>query len=203
MRTPARTARDAMTKEVISVTPSTPLADVARMFSEDRISGAPVVDSTERLVGIVSRTDVITGLLKEAEVAPEMRSLLGIGETEEDEPEDGGDVPEPEAAAAGGPVVEDVMDGDPVTVSPETPIPDVARRMARERLHRVVVTEDGRVAGILTSIDVLGHFPAPARGDTSPRNATTRSVKSARPVKAKPKARTGAKASPARTARRR
>jgi CBS domain-containing protein len=200
-----RTARDAMTKDVISVSPSTPLADVARMFSEDRISGAPVVDSTERLVGIVSRTDVITGLLEAADgTTPEMRSLLGIGETEEDEPEDGGDVPEPETAGA---VVEDVMDGDPATVAPDTPLTDVARRMARERLHRVVVTEGGRVAGILTSIDVLGHFPAPPRaaaGAVRTPGKAARRGKSARPAKARPAARrTTAKAKGSRGARRR
>jgi CBS domain-containing protein len=186
-----------MTKDVISVTPSTPLADVARMFSEDRISGAPVIDSTERLVGIVSRTDVITGLLAGADgTTPEMRSLLGIGETEEDEPEDGGDVPDPEATS--GPVVEDVMDGDPATVAPETPIPQVARRMARERLHRVLVTEDGRVAGILTSIDVLGHFPAPA---AAARPATPRPPKARASASAKGK--TAARKPAARAARRR
>jgi CBS domain-containing protein len=166
----AATARDAMTTDVITVGPSTLLADVARMFSEDRISGAPVVDDGERLVGIVSRTDVITGLLAAADgTTPEMRSLLGIGETEEDEPEDGGDVPEPEGSQ--GAVVEDVMDGDPTTVAPDTPLVEVARRMARERLHRVVVTEDGRVVGILTSIDLLERFPAAAKAAEAARAA--------------------------------
>src|SRR5688572_13629723 len=98
----ATTARNVMTRDVITVSPSTPLVDVARMFSEDKISGAPVVDDTDRLVGILSRTDVITGLLESrsdgATNLPEMRSLLGIAEAEESESEDGGDVPEPEAA---------------------------------------------------------------------------------------------------------
>jgi CBS domain-containing protein len=187
----AKTARDVMTKDVITVSPSTRLDDVARMFAEDRISGAPVVDATERLVGIVSRTDVITGLLEQSAetAAPALRTILGLAETDESEPEDGGDVPEPEAIQ--GMVVEDVMEGDPVTVTPATPLAAIARRMNRERIHRVVVMEDGRVAGILTSIDLLGQFPDGATGRPK-----------ARPGK-KPAARAGAKtARKARKARR-
>jgi CBS domain-containing protein len=185
------TARDVMTKDVITVTPSTPLGDVARMFAEDRISGAPVVDATDRLVGIVSRTDVITGLLEDtAESAPPvLRSLLGISESEESEEEDGGDVPEPEAAQ--GLLVEDVMDGDPPTAAPAAALVEVAKRMARERIHRVVVVEGDRVVGILTSIDVLGRFPngprrkparAPARPAAKRAGSKPPARKAARPA---------------------
>jgi CBS domain-containing protein len=163
-------ARDVMTRDVVTVTLSTPVADVAQMFSEDQISGAPVVDAQDRLVGIVSRTHVLTGLLEERGegTQPALRTLLGLPETEEAEPEDGGDLPEPEGTAAV--TVEDVMEGDPVTVAPDTALADVARRMAKDRLHRVVVVEGDRVVGILTSIDVLGRFseaPAAPRGRAS------------------------------------
>jgi CBS domain-containing protein len=188
----ATTARDAMTKDVITVRPDTPLTDVARMFSEDKISGAPVVDSNDRLVGIVSRTDVITGLLdsRGETKAPAMRWLLGIGDSEEAETEDGGDLPEPEGTTC--PIVEDVMDGDPTTVAPDASLDRVARHMARERLHRVVVLENHRVAGILTSIDLLAHFPTPTSDAPSARRpalvATTATATSAKAAGAKAKA---------------
>jgi CBS domain-containing protein len=157
-------ARDVMTRDVVTVTPSTPLADVAQMFSEDSISGAPVVDAQERLVGIVSRTHVLTGLLDERgeATAPALRTLLGLPETEEGEAEDGGDLPEPEGTTEV--TVEDVMVGDPATAAPDTPLAAIARRMAKDRLHRVVVVEGDRVVGILTSIDVLGRFSDSADG---------------------------------------
>ena len=52
-------ASDVMVKEVITVTESTPLKDVARMFVEKKITGAPVVNVEGELVGVISETDII------------------------------------------------------------------------------------------------------------------------------------------------
>jgi predicted transcriptional regulator len=52
-------ASDVMVKEVITVTESTPLKDVARMFIEKKITGAPVVNVEGELVGVISETDII------------------------------------------------------------------------------------------------------------------------------------------------
>src|SRR3989338_6943461 len=51
--------RDMMTKNVITVTPNTSLKEVGRILKEKRISGVPVVDSTERIVGIITVTDIL------------------------------------------------------------------------------------------------------------------------------------------------
>lgn len=52
-------ASDVMIKDVISVTESTPLKEVARMFVERKITGAPVVNANGDLVGVISETDII------------------------------------------------------------------------------------------------------------------------------------------------
>jgi CBS domain-containing protein len=52
-------ASDVMVKEVITVTESMPLKDVARMFIEKKITGAPVVNAKSELVGVISETDII------------------------------------------------------------------------------------------------------------------------------------------------
>ncbi|MGE0131092.1 MAG: HPP family protein [Blastocatellales bacterium] len=52
-------ASDVMIKDVITVTDSTPLKDVARMFVEKKITGAPVVNAEGELVGVISETDII------------------------------------------------------------------------------------------------------------------------------------------------
>ncbi|HEY8460891.1 MAG TPA: CBS domain-containing protein [Blastocatellia bacterium] len=52
-------ASDVMVKDVITVTESTPLKDVARMFVEKKITGAPVVNDGGALVGVISETDII------------------------------------------------------------------------------------------------------------------------------------------------
>jgi CBS domain-containing protein len=52
-------ASDVMVKDVITVTESTPLKDVARMFIEKKITGAPVVNAQGELAGVISETDII------------------------------------------------------------------------------------------------------------------------------------------------
>jgi len=54
--------RDIMTTEVASVRPETPLRDAARMLLEMRISGLPVVDSHDRLAGIVTEADFLCAM---------------------------------------------------------------------------------------------------------------------------------------------
>ena len=52
-------ARDVMTSPVITVTPQTSVRDVAQLFLEKRISGAPVVNDERKLVGVVSEGDLL------------------------------------------------------------------------------------------------------------------------------------------------
>lgn len=52
-------ASDVMIKDVISVTESAPLKEVAQMFVERKITGAPVVNAHGDLVGVISETDII------------------------------------------------------------------------------------------------------------------------------------------------
>ena len=52
-------AKDIMTKDVITVTPSTSLKSLAKRLSEEHISGAPVVDQKGKLLGIVSGADIV------------------------------------------------------------------------------------------------------------------------------------------------
>ena len=134
------TARDVMTTELITVTPSTSLADFARICAEDGISGAPVVRVDGTLVGMVSKTDLVSRLL-------------------EDHPKFGSTEEFP-TWADNLRQVDDIMQSTVATVSPETPLPGIAAQMARERIHRVVVMEGDRPVGIVTSIDLLGRFPS-------------------------------------------
>src|SRR5262249_23081918 len=52
-------ASDVMIKDVISVSESTPLKEVAKMFVERKITGAPVINDDGDLVGVISETDII------------------------------------------------------------------------------------------------------------------------------------------------
>jgi CBS domain-containing protein len=134
------TAKDIMTRQVITVTPSTPLTDFARICAEDGISGAPVVRVDGVLVGMVSKTDLVQRLIEDS-------PKFGMEE-------DGPDFQMDERQ------VQDIMQDQVLVVGPDTPIGKIAERMAEDRVHRVVVTENDRVVGIVTSLDVLARYPA-------------------------------------------
>jgi len=53
-------ATDVMSKRVISVTPLTPVRNLAKILTDHRISGVPVVDRKGRLRGVVSEADIVS-----------------------------------------------------------------------------------------------------------------------------------------------
>jgi CBS domain-containing protein len=52
--------------------------------------------------------------------------------------------------------VADVMTGVPVTVAANDDVAVAAEKMCNERIHRVLVTEDGRLVGLLSALDLVG-----------------------------------------------
>ena len=58
-----------METSVISVSPESALIDVHRLFVEEEISGAPVVDNTGALVGVISSTDLLRAVDEERDTA--------------------------------------------------------------------------------------------------------------------------------------
>ncbi len=146
-------AKDVMVREPVCVEPDMNIRQLARLFDENEISGAPVVDTMGRVIGIVSKTDLIRrcseGLRDQAPGYLFEAIFEQSGEDEEV-------IPEPLV------VVGDFMEDEPVTVSPEEPVWKIAAAMADDRIHRVIVVDRDRVpVGIITSLDVLRHYPAP------------------------------------------
>jgi CBS domain-containing protein len=122
-------ARDFMQTDLLTVTPETPLIDIQRMFVEEEIHGAPVVDEDGKVRGVVSTLDLVRALREE---------------------HDAEDVT-PDVAA-------DVMTPELVTVTSETPIAEVAQAMRGQHIHRVLVVDAGELVGVITSFDLLRAF---------------------------------------------
>ena len=59
-------AKDIMTLKVITASPTTPVKNLAKILLQNRISGAPVVDKSGKILGIVSEADLLTKKGKEA-----------------------------------------------------------------------------------------------------------------------------------------
>lgn len=141
--------RDVMTKDPICVSASEGARPLARILDEHEISGVPVLDAQERVIGIVSKTDLLHRCV-EGPISNRSGSffaLLAEGLSSDIDPDELGQI-------------EDFMTEDPYCVSPDEPIGPVAHRMAEKRIHRaIVVDEDHRPVGIVTSLDLLKAVP--------------------------------------------
>jgi CBS domain-containing protein len=153
----AKTARDVMNTEVRTVSPDVPLIDLDKLFIENRVTGFPVVES-ERLIGIVSRSDIVRKIVTEQSYAEYVSDYYrDVGSFDEPRPADtlpelGSQIGSRLASAT----VRDVMTQDPVTVSADDSVGQVAERLFERRIHRVpVVSKDGQLVGIITSLDLV------------------------------------------------
>ena len=137
-----------MQKDVKTVTPSMTVAQLEAAFVQHQVSGFPVVDDG-KLVGVVSRTDLLRALSPECDLTHmEFSERAG-------EPPGG-----PGVSATLGDrdnllTVQDVMTTDVVTVEPNDRLHDVADLMYGKRIHRIVVVEGGVVRGVITPFDFV------------------------------------------------
>lgn len=136
-----RTAADIMQRTVITVQADERLADVERMMTEAQVSGAPVVDYGERVLGIVSLRDLVRHRADDDELPADADPSV---------------FDDPEATRARGARAADVMTQELVTVPPMLPLPQVARRMVEARVHRVLVEDRDKLVGLVSSMDLMG-----------------------------------------------
>jgi CBS domain-containing protein len=150
-------ARDVMKSDLTTVAPDCPLSEVERILSEKGIGGAPVVDASGAILGIVSASDVMERHAEDPDARPRRgRSVDAFPLEDEDSPE--GDDDEPPFASAdmdAEDVAADVMTADVHWVPGDADLGEIARTMAKHRIHRVLVREDGRYVGLISTLDVL------------------------------------------------
>lgn len=144
----SRPAKDIMTPEPICLELGMTIRVVARILDENEISGAPAIDGAGRLVGVVSRTDLVRRYTEgEIDRDPMMLIELFGGEDDEAQP---GTMP--------GRVVtfDDFMTTEPITAAQSTPVHELAHRMVGARVHRVIIVDHEHVpVGIVTSLDLV------------------------------------------------
>jgi CBS domain-containing protein len=156
-------ARDIMTQTVITVQPETPVREAARLFAENNISGAPVVDDEGRLLGIISEGD----LLHRRETGTESRRRswwLDLFASNRDLAST--------YIKENARLVKDVMTTDVISVAELTPINEVADLMERRRIKRVPVLYDGQLLGIISRANLVKAVAsAPQGSDTAALDA--------------------------------
>ena len=153
-RTPARTARDVMTERVLAVRADWPVEQLAEFLVSHGISGAPVVNEDDELVGVVSLTDVARNdsTAVDPRAADRHAYYLHVLEVESSI-----DIDDPGSLVIDEPRVrvEEIMTPILIQVPGDTPVQEVARTMIENRVHRLFVTEDDRVVGVITALDMM------------------------------------------------
>jgi CBS domain-containing protein len=138
-------AAEIMSERVFKVTPETAVAEVAQLLVERQISAVPVVDADDRVRGIITER----ALMRRVElgtVPPAAPDAERFSERTS------------RAAAyvkAHGTTAGDIMTPKVLTVTPETPLPEIADLMERWRIKRVPVVEAGRLVGIVSRLDLV------------------------------------------------
>lgn len=141
--------RDVMTKKVVTVDRLTPLTDIARLLSDRRISGVPVLTMGRRVAGVVSEADLVA--MEDEEVRRARMHAQATGRWRR-----------PLRRAHWGLTAGALMSAPAVTIYPEATIPRAAQIMADRHIRRLpVVDQDGHLIGIVTRRDLLSVFLRP------------------------------------------
>ena len=141
------TAGDIMTRDVCTVFPHTSLRYVARLLSDRRISGVPVVDDDGCIVGIVTENDLLQWSDKPGEKQAWWLDMLAEGfdlapgfldvvQSEHDK-------------------VRGVMSTDITTVTEDASVAEVAKLIVAKSVKRLPVLRDGRLVGIVSRGDLV------------------------------------------------
>ena len=138
--------KDVMSTRVIAVRQGAAYKDMAAMLHEQRVSAFPVIDNDNKVIGIVSETDLLTKEALEGTVPRTLQSLTHQRVRSQ-----------VNAVTAG-----DLMSKPAVTIGPDESVTYAARLMFNMRVKRLpVVRGDGTLIGIVTRSDVLSVYSRP------------------------------------------
>ena len=140
------TVKDVMSTHVIAVRQDAPYKDMAAMLRAQRVSAFPVLDDRNKVIGVVSESDLLTKAALEGTVPGMTPSMMS----------------QRERARASAVTAADLMTTPAVTIGPDEPVAQAARLMYSRRLKRLPVTsDDGTLIGIVSRADVLSVYSRP------------------------------------------
>ena len=145
--TAERPVRDIMTTRVVKVHPDTPVSQIARLMSEHDISGLPVVDEDDRVLGIITELDLIVRntrfklprffmildqivYLETPQHQRQLQQMLGV-------------------------TAKEIMSKPVETIAPDAHIDELAELMVERRINPIPVVEAGRLVGIVSRSDII------------------------------------------------
>lgn len=146
-------AREVMQTQVVTIEADASLLDAQRLFVEEEINGAPVVDADGRVIGVLSARDLLRGAAEEQDtVLSEAHYYRDLAEFSGPDWSNG---PEDFQNRMASRKVSEVMTEGALTFPPDAPVEEIARTLRQNRIHRVLIAEDGALVGIVSSFDLM------------------------------------------------
>jgi len=149
--------KDVMVKEVITLRPKETVREATSKFAAHNISGCPVVNEKNEVVGVFSEEDILEALktqYKELKMLMPPQIMFGISFVEV--------IKEKEALQAfaeiGDTSIESIMKKDVMTASPEDTLEKVIQLMVKNKVNRIPIVENQKLTGIVTRGDILKGF---------------------------------------------
>lgn len=142
------TAKEIMTKEVLTVTTDVTIEGLARILTKHDISGAPVVDEEGKLIGIVTESDLIKmeQRLHIPTVINIFDAVIYLGSSKKFEE----DIKRMAATTVG-----DIFRKDAVTITESATIEEIATIMTEKNIHHLPVIKKGKLVGIVGKKDIV------------------------------------------------
>ena len=146
-------AADIMSHPVIAARKEMTIRELIVLLEEKQISGVPVVDADDCLIGVISITDLLL-------LGAGTENASGFEESDfhsspaMDEMGKTQSLLEPEEEFLDRPIPE-IMSRTVITVSGQSHIGEVAARMVSNRIHRVIVVQGEKIVGIVSVTDIL------------------------------------------------
>lgn len=141
-------AIDIMTPNPVTLSPDTDIRSAVALLIERKINGAPVVDASGALVGILCQSDLVAQ--QKQVTMPSIFSMLdgfiALSSREDFERE---------LQKIAATKVSQAMTADPKSVTPQTPIDEIATVMVNEKLYTLPVVDGGKLVGVVGKEDIL------------------------------------------------
>lgn len=142
------TAKDIMTKNVVTIEEDMKVYELIELLAEKKISGVPVINKGKNLVGIVTKSDIM-GFFLDFEI--DLNVKIGLKDILEFEHEKS----EAEITPERDMEIRKIMSLNPITATEDTPVEELAKIMVEKKIHRIIIIKDNSITGIVSPLDLL------------------------------------------------
>ena len=146
-------ARDLMTEKVVCVHPETPIHDLIKILVKNHIHGAPVVSKDGKLVGVVSKTDIVEYDAKASKKKKISSQKSFYNDTNGKLKKDFEKAKK--TKDFGKAVVKNIMTTHVITAKADDTIDRLAKIMFDKKVHRAIIQDKESVVGIVSTLDIL------------------------------------------------